>query len=283
MTDHVAAAEMRLARILETYGPLAIAVSGGVDSMTLAFVAHAHGADVRMVHALSPAVPQQATDRVRHYAEHFGWSLETTSAAEFDDPDYLKNPVNRCFFCKTNLYSRISALTPRQIASGANLDDLSDYRPGLMAAADHNVVHPLIEAGIDKAMVRLLAAQHGLDDLAELPAQPCLSSRVETGIAINAIDLAFVNDVETAMRERLPTKGDVRCRITSQGVVLEIDPFDAPGAKDAINAAQKMIARSGRNYVTARPYLRGSAFLGKPEADGTKVSQTGLPAAVIER
>jgi pyridinium-3,5-biscarboxylic acid mononucleotide sulfurtransferase len=160
--------------------------------------------------------------------------------------------------------TRIATLTDRQIASGANLDDLSDYRPGLIAAAENKVVHPLVEAGINKAMVRRLAGHHGLNDLAELPAQPCLSSRIETGIGIDAGDLAFVHAVETAVRAYLPLR-DIRCRITRDGVVLELNPFDNAQAQQAAETASNMARGSGRVFAGVRPYHRGSAFIGKPK------------------
>ncbi|SFZ80716.1 uncharacterized protein SAMN02983003_0084 [Devosia enhydra] len=258
--DPIAAAEARLGAVLDRLGPLAIAVSGGVDSMTLAFFAHRHGAE--MVHALSPAVPMAATERVRRHAVRLGWALTETRAGEFSDPDYLANPVNRCFFCKANLYDRIASLTTRTIASGANLDDLGDYRPGLLAAAERRVVHPLVEARIDKRMVRALAARAGLGDLAELPAQPCLSSRVETGIAIDADDLGFIDRVESAVRGLTGASVETRCRITHQGVVLELDPDD-PTHADAAAAAMALTAETGRRWAGTRPYKRGAAFLHK--------------------
>ena len=103
-----------------------------------------------MVHALSPAVPVAATARVREMSEREGWDLREMGAGEFADPDYRANPYNRCYFCKSNLYRSIRTITDRRIASGANLDDLSDYRPGLQAAAERGVVHPFVEAAIDK-------------------------------------------------------------------------------------------------------------------------------------
>jgi uncharacterized protein len=261
--DAVSAAEARIVAVIEARGPLAIAVSGGVDSMTLAHIAH-RIAGTEMVHAMSPAVPAEATERVRRYAARFGWRLVTTSAAEFSDPDYLKNPVNRCFFCKTNLYERIASLTTLTIASGANLDDLSDYRPGLVAAAEHGVVHPLVEAKISKALVRQLARRHALTDLAELPAQPCLSSRIETGIAIDAGDLAFVHHVESRVRQTLSANADVRCRITRAGVVLELGPGEEADVTNAVQAARELTLQSGRIWADARPYRKGSAFIGIP-------------------
>jgi uncharacterized protein len=190
--------------------------------------------------------------------------LTLTRAREFDDPDYLANPVNRCLFCKSNLYDRIRELTSRRIASGANLDDLGDYRPGLLAAQERDVVHPLVEAGVDKATVRLLARSHGLADVAELPAQPCLASRVETGIRIDTGDLDFVRRVEAAAREKAGSGITVRCRITRNGVVLQLaDVEDRTSAEAACAEARSLTMASGRTWLGARDYRRGSAFVHK--------------------
>jgi uncharacterized protein len=244
--------------VLDRYPRLAIAVSGGVDSMTLAHAAHRRLPEVTMVHAVSPAVPAQATARVQAHAAHAGWRLIVTGAGEFDDPRYRANPVNRCYFCKINLYARIAAVTKMPIASGANLDDLSDYRPGLAAAAEHGVVHPFVLAGMKKDAVRDLARAWGLDDIAELPGQPCLSSRVETGIAVRAEDLRFIDRMERLLAPALPTGADLRCRITHAGVVIEA----GPGLDEA--AARTLCLAEGRVFLGVRPYRRGSAFLRGP-------------------
>ena len=246
-----------LKAILQDINDVAIAVSGGVDSMTLAYLAAESGVRAEMFHAVSPAVPKSATARVKEHAEAAGWTLHIVGAGEFDDPDYLKNPVNRCYFCKSNLYTRIRTATDAIICSGANTGDLGDYRPGLGAAAEKNVRHPFIEAGIDKPAIRALAAERGLTDLADLPAQPCLASRVETGIAINADDLALVDAVETRLAARLGA-GDIRCRVTHSGVRVEL-PKGALGA-DLTDIAE-MVNATGRIFVGAAPYQRGSAFL----------------------
>jgi uncharacterized protein len=250
-----------LTAVLGAYELLAVAVSGGVDSMTLATFAHrrAPGA-VTAIHAVSPAVPAAATARVREHAVAEGWRLIVTGAGEFEDVRYRANPVDRCYFCKTNLYQRIRALTPHRIASGANLDDLGDFRPGLVAAAERDVVHPLIEAGMTKAAVRSLARELGLAAVAELPAQPCLASRVETGIAIDADDLAFVEQVETRLAAFAPAISTLRCRITRGGVAIEAEGDAA--ALAAIEPIARSLAESeGRQFAGVRPYRRGAMFV----------------------
>lgn len=254
-----------LEAILADLPNLAIAVSGGVDSMTLAHAAHRAGLPgLLVVHALSPAVPAEATARVRDHATRFGWRLTEVDAGEFADPAYRANPVNRCYFCKTNLYSRIAHVTEGPIASGANLDDLGDYRPGLIAAAEHRVRHPFVEAGMDKAAVRALARGFDLADIAELPAQPCLSSRVETGIAISASDLAFIARMERALAPHLPQGTDLRCRVTHGGIVVE-----APDPDEAMrHIADELCAEERRRFLGFRPYRRGAAFLHAPLPSG---------------
>jgi pyridinium-3,5-biscarboxylic acid mononucleotide sulfurtransferase len=263
----------RLTGVITEIGPVAIAVSGGVDSLTLASLSHRilGARDALMVHAASPAVPPEATARVRHEAARAGWTLRVIEAGEFADPEYRANPVNRCFFCKINLYGAVRAVTDRQIASGANLNDLGEYRPGLDAAREHGVRHPFLEAGLDKAAVRALARQLGLGAIAELPAAPCLSSRVETGIRIEPETLAFIHAVEGLVGGAIEATADasraVRCRVRASGIVVELDPVslksldrEARAGLDArIRARAPAALASGA--VLFAPYRTGSAFL----------------------
>ncbi len=259
----------RLVAALDRHGRLAVAVSGGVDSMTLAHVAWRFSrAKVTMYHATGPAVPVAARGRVETHALTHGWPLTLLDAGEQADARYRANPVDRCYYCKTNLYARIREATPDPIASGTNRDDLDDFRPGLRAAAERDVVHPYVEAGIDKANVYALAAHLGLDDLERLPAQPCLASRVETGIAIVPDDLAFIDAVETRLAARLGGETVLRCRVTRQGIVIELScAQDVRAAALARDIGAEACANAGRPFAGVRPYLRGAAFLRKA-ADG---------------
>lgn len=241
---------------------LAIAVSGGVDSMLLAHLAHAVVPQTVMLHALSPAVPYEATARVKRHAARGGWQLDLIDAEELKDPNYTANPVNRCYFCKTNLYDRIAAATEATIASGTNRDDLGDFRPGLKAAAERSVVHPFVEAGIGKREIYALAEAHGLTDLAALPAQPCLASRIETGIVVTPDALGFIDEAERALRPLAPPQAALRCRITAAGVTVELSPLPEGAAREALDAAAATLcADAGRTFLGVRPYRRGSAFV----------------------
>jgi pyridinium-3,5-biscarboxylic acid mononucleotide sulfurtransferase len=245
--------------------PVAIAVSGGIDSITLATAAQQWSTG-EMFHAVSPAVPPEATTRVKELADQQDWKLKIFDAGEFEDAHYRANPVDRCFHCKTSLYSSIRRQTNLLVVSGTNLDDLGEYRPGLTAAKTFGVRHPYVEVGMTKSEVRSLARFFGLGSMAELPAAPCLASRVETGIRIEPAALAAIHAAEKLVTEFLGLQV-VRCRLRSSAIVIELD-------RPALNAlAPEAIAElstrvSGqfapigiRLPVSFAPYRAGSAFL----------------------
>lgn len=259
--------EEHLASLIRAFDDVAIAVSGGVDSLTLAAFAHTILGDrAHMYHAVSPAVPPEATRRTRELAELHAWPFMIVDAGEFHDERYRSNPVNRCFFCKSNLYAAIATRTGAQILSGANADDLKEYRPGLEAAANHGVRHPFVEAGMSKAQVRALARSLGLGEISDIPAAPCLSSRVETGIRIDERDLGLIHQAETAVRALLPAAA-IRCRVRRTGVVIEIDATSLASASAAslasITAAVTAVFGSSQHRapIAIEPYRTGSAFL----------------------
>lgn len=266
MSPHdLKSAELR--KVLVGLRQVAVAVSGGVDSLTLASVANeVLGRDAHMFHAVSPAVPSEATDRTTTLAKRRGWDLRIIDAGEFADDRYMANPSNRCFFCKSNLYASIVAVTDRQILSGANVDDLSDYRPGLEAAKDHGVRHPFVEAGIGKDDIRGLAKTLGLDNISDLPASPCLSSRIETGIAIDPHVLRLVHEAERHLAATL-TARHIRCRVRAAGIVVELDGdalsrLTETDRSHAIDAVSGIFHLGGHaRPVFLSPYRMGSAFV----------------------
>jgi uncharacterized protein len=244
--------------------PVAVAVSGGVDSMTLAAAAwEVFGVAMLAVHAVSPAVPPRATARVASHAARLNWPLEIIDAQEFEDERYLANPVNRCFYCKFNLYGRIAGLTDLQVVSGTNLDDLSDFRPGLKAAEAHAVRHPYVEAGIDKQGVRAIARHFGLAEVAELPAAPCLSSRLETGVAVTPARLKFVDRVELFVTDLLSPQ-TVRCRIRARRVEIQLDGCSLERLENSAGLRAQILAFAAAGQglpVAFAPYRLGSAVV----------------------
>ncbi len=259
-----------LHRIFGSLENCVLAVSGGVDSMTLAIVAARYpGVAARMFHAVSPAVPQAATERVKRYAAKENWDLTITDAGEFEDGRYLENPVNRCFYCKSNLYETVAGVfAGEQIVSGTNADDIEDFRPGLIAARDHGVRHPYVEANIAKSEIREIARHIGSEDLSELPASPCLSSRVETGIRIESGTLIGIDRAENHIRGRLGSNAVVRCRIRQGQVQIELDEHIHRQLTQAMSAQlsweiRPLLAEPHRGLPVAFcTYSMGSAFVG---------------------
>ena len=169
---------------LRGLGSALVAYSGGVDSaLLLALAVEALGEKAVAFTALSPAVPPDELDGARGVARQLGARHVEKESGELEDPRYAKNPVNRCYYCKTELYTlarqEAEKLGLSAVVSGTNADELADYRPGLQAAAEHEIVQPLAEAGLTKNEIRQLSRELGLSTW-DKPQQPCLSSRIPT-------------------------------------------------------------------------------------------------------
>ena len=206
----------RLLEILSGYGQVAVAFSAGVDSSVVAQAAHfACGKDAVAVTAVSLSLAAGEKEEAEQLAARIGIRHIVISTQEFADPNYLKNPVNRCYFCKTELYSRLIELAPtlgvNVLANGANLDDRGDYRPGMQAAAEFQVRSPLIEAEFTKADVRELAKFWDLP-VWDKPATPCLSSRIAYGVEVTPERVRRIDQAEHFLKQLLNVRElRVRC------------------------------------------------------------------------
>lgn len=267
--------EHRLRSILDTLPKRVVACSGGVDSLLLAHRAHAHAPNATLIaHAVTPAVPPRATARVITAAATHGWELRLVTSGEFDDERYLTNPADRCYFCKTNLYRVLDDLdvvtSGATVLSGANLDDLGEYRPGLTAAAEHDVRHPWVEARVGKDELRDLAASLGLP-WSDLPASPCLASRLYTGTRVTPRRLRAVDVGEELVRA---TTGIavVRCRLQGETVRVEV----RDDARDLITQDLLMTVREA--MVRIEPTITTVTLDDEPYAPGRSFL-TGLPVA----
>lgn len=193
-----------LEAILRAHAPLAVAYSGGVDSACLLAVAHRTlGNRALGVIADSPSLPRAALAEALEVARSFGATVEVVKTEELDDPRYAENPINRCYFCKAELFQRMDAIAHERgfaaIAYGENADDPAHLRPGSQAAREFAVLAPLKQAGLTKADVRALSRELGLPT-ADAPAQPCLSSRIPHGTPVTREALALVERGEAAVR-----------------------------------------------------------------------------------
>jgi len=204
LTPELTAKRDRLHATLAELPGVAVAFSGGIDSTVVAKAAFlALGEKAVAVTADSGSVARAELADAKRLAAIIGIRHVVVPTREFENPDYLKNDGTRCYHCKTELYSTVARILPELgvpvMVSGANLDDLGDYRPGLIAAAEHSVQHPLQIAGFTKADVRALAHHWELPTW-DKPASPCLSSRLAPGLAVTPERTARVEAAEAFLR-----------------------------------------------------------------------------------
>ena len=192
-----------LIRDLDGFEQPVVAFSGGVDSSVVAgLLTVAKGVSVRLVTTVGPALASRQKRFAQQVAHYLAASLSWVDAGEIRDPGYLANGTDRCYYCKSSLYRTIHAIMEafpgHTILNGTNLDDLGDHRPGLLAAEQNAVQSPLAAAGLNKAEVRHLASALELP-VAELPAAPCLASRIQYGVPVTAARLQRIEKAEAAL------------------------------------------------------------------------------------
>ena len=254
LLDDLKSKEKRLGKELARLPSLVVAYSGGVDSAYLAYAAHqALGDKMLAVTALSASYSERDRQEAAEVVARFKLPHEFIETDELANPAYRANNPDRCYFCKDELFDKLDDLVERRgfaaVAYGVNLDDQGDWRPGQRAAREHQVLAPLLEAGLRKADIRELARRAELP-VWNRPASACLSSRIAYGIEVTPERLAVIERGEAALRE-LGFR-QFRVRHHDQLVRIEIAPEELPRAL-APEMARKFVEifrPLGFNFVT---------------------------------
>ena len=246
----------RLLALLAGLGRVGIAFSGGVDSAVVARAARiACGKDAVAFTAVSMSLAKGEREEAEQLARQMDIPHRIIQTREFQSADYRKNAPDRCYFCKTELYTRLEELVPElqvdTIVNGANLDDRGDYRPGMQAAREHRVRSPLIEAELTKADVRALARHWGLP-VWDKPASPCLSSRIAYGLEVTPERVQRIDRAERFLRETLGLR-ELRVRHEANDLArieipaTELARLAAPEVRRTVSDA---LHKFGFKYVT---------------------------------
>ena len=246
-----------LRRLLAAMPSALVAVSGGVDSSFLLRVAHeVLGDRLSALTSVSPTNPEEDTAAAAALARALGVDHLVIDQNELEIPGYAANPVDRCYLCKDRLYDicaeRAAARGRAVILDGVNVDDLGDYRPGLRAAEEHGVRHPLVEAGLRKAELRAISRALGLATW-DKPASPCLSSRFPYGSTITLEGLRRVATAEQALHA-LGFR-ELRVRAHGEAARIELPPDDLPRLGDPVLRATVLdaVRAAGFREVTVDP------------------------------
>lgn len=244
----------RLHEILASTGGVVVAYSGGTDSTLVAAVAaRALGDRSLAITAVSPSLPPGEAEEAHRVAAQLGIVHRTVRTREAEKPDYLANGTDRCYHCKTELYDVLARVAEESdfpvVVSGANLDDLGDFRPGLAAAAEHGVRHPLVEVEMSKSDVREAARELAIPTW-DKPASACLASRIPFGVTIKVEELSKVGRAEQLLKDL----GFRQCRVRVHDDVARIEVEVSDLGRLAEPAVRERVVQGlralGYRYVT---------------------------------
>lgn len=253
-----------LRALVRTYRSVLLGYSGGVDSALLAVVLREELGRDRMLAAIgrSDSYPESQWKAAIDVAHRFDIPLVELHTHELEDANYLANPTNRCFFCKTELWNRLVPLARERglavVCDGTNADDLREHRPGKAAGLNAGIRSPLAEVGLTKAEIRAASRELGLPTW-DAPAAPCLSSRVQYGLAITPARLNQIEQGEAYLRA-LGVAGDLRVRHLGDRARIEVEPSWIPWVEERRDAIIDHLGSLGFAQVEIDPrgYRRGS-------------------------
>lgn len=252
--DSAEAKELSLRAMMRKLENVLVAFSGGVDSSYLALVATQElGENAVCITGISPSVSSVQRETAEKIAADFKFNFQTLLTEEMENPDYNSNPTNRCYHCKTELYSKLAEkadeLKIEYVLDGSNEDDVGDYRPGRLAADEKNVLSPLIEVGLSKDEIRKLSKKQNLPTW-DQPSSPCLSSRIAYGVPVTIGRLSKVERGEEILREY--GFREFRVRVHEEIARLEISPAEMEKILDLkiTNELAGKFRELGFKYVT---------------------------------